>query len=381
MIPDNVTLIVKAPNQQIEDQNIECQSSWTVRQLKGHLSEVYPSKPRTEEQKIIYSGQLLDDNTILKDVLRTYESQIAHTMHLVCSPNKRMPPPQKTQPPVEPPTDGLRQRNVPTTNTANPTPTEPRPEMRQNDQNHNVEMQNYLSSFVNNYGRVPPYPNYNFGEGYLPVPNDPALLANHMMMMQQAYMQYMQQYANMWQATTTVPGAAVGTGPVPTTEPPPAAAAPPVVGGGEEEEGQAQDWLEQIYAASRLAILLSLVYLYGSPARLLLVLLLAAAGYLHQIGFFRDLHANHEVAQPENQPNNPNQNQPDNQNVPGNQNQPENQIPPGNQNQPGNQNENASNQPESQPINPQPAANDQSLLAVGWMIFTSFFASLIPEAN
>lgn len=45
MIPDNVTLIVKAPNQQIEDQNIECQSTWTVKQLKGHLSEVYPSKP------------------------------------------------------------------------------------------------------------------------------------------------------------------------------------------------------------------------------------------------------------------------------------------------------------------------------------------------
>lgn len=45
MIPDNVTLIVKAPNQQIEDQNIQCQTSWTVRQLKGHLSEVYPNKP------------------------------------------------------------------------------------------------------------------------------------------------------------------------------------------------------------------------------------------------------------------------------------------------------------------------------------------------
>lgn len=45
MIPENVTLTVKAPNQQIEDQSIECQSSWTVKQLKGHLSEVYPNKP------------------------------------------------------------------------------------------------------------------------------------------------------------------------------------------------------------------------------------------------------------------------------------------------------------------------------------------------
>ena len=148
----------------------------------------------TDEQKIIYSGQLLDDNTILKDVLRTYESQIAHTMHLVCTPTRRIDPP----PAPEPNTDGIRRRVV-----ADPAPqpervTEPpRPETRQNDQNHNVEMQNYLTSFVNNYGRVPPYPNYNFGERYLPVPNDPAQLANHMMMMQQAYLQYMQQYANM----------------------------------------------------------------------------------------------------------------------------------------------------------------------------------------
>lgn len=40
-----VTLIVKAPNQQIEDQTIQCELSWTIKKLKGYLSEVYPSKP------------------------------------------------------------------------------------------------------------------------------------------------------------------------------------------------------------------------------------------------------------------------------------------------------------------------------------------------
>lgn len=94
--------------------------------------------------------------------------------------------------------DGLRQRAAVVDAPETPRPTEtPRPEMRQNDQNHTVEMQNYFSSFVNNYGRVPPYPNYNFGEGLPPVNGDPASMANHMLMMQQAYMQYMQQYANM----------------------------------------------------------------------------------------------------------------------------------------------------------------------------------------
>ncbi|CAB3237790.1 unnamed protein product [Arctia plantaginis] len=354
MIPDNVTLIVKAPNQQIDDQNIECQSSWTVRQLKGHLEEVYPSKPRTEEQKIIYSGQLLDDSTILKDVLRTYESQIAHTMHLVCTPSRRVEPQPETN------TDGLRRRNVETTNAAaTEAPTEPpRPETRQNDQNHNVEMQNYLSSFVNNnYGRVPPYPNYNFGEGYLPVPNDPAQLANHMMVMQQAYLQYMQQYANMWQAAGGAPAA-------PPPEPPAAAAAAeaPAAPVEEQDEALARDWLDHLYAASRLAILFSLVYLYGSPARLLLVLLLAAAGYLHQIGFFRDLHVNPQqninrrVGQPQ-QPQQPQQPAAENGNQPA-----EGATPP----------------PTSPATNNE---NQQSLLAVTWMIFTSFFASLIPDTN
>lgn len=40
-----VTLIVKAPNQQIEDQTVKCELSWTIQKLKQHLSEVYPSKP------------------------------------------------------------------------------------------------------------------------------------------------------------------------------------------------------------------------------------------------------------------------------------------------------------------------------------------------
>ncbi|GBP54765.1 Homocysteine-responsive endoplasmic reticulum-resident ubiquitin-like domain member 2 protein [Eumeta japonica] len=190
MIPESVTLVVKAPNQQIEDQNIECQSSWTVAQLKGHLSQ------NTDEQKIIYSGQLLEDNTILKDVLRKYDSQIAHTMHLVCTPKRQIAVEQTKKPEAQ--NEGIRRRTTSPENPESENRVETnRPETRQNDQNHSVEMQNYFSSFANNYGRVPPYPNYSFGTGYLPVPNDPAAMANHMMMIQQAYIQYMQQYANM----------------------------------------------------------------------------------------------------------------------------------------------------------------------------------------
>lgn len=82
----DITLIVKASNQQFDDQTIKCEPSWTIRRLKGHLTEVYPGKPSTDEQKLIYSGQLLGDSVVLKDILRHYDGQDAHTVHLVFTP-------------------------------------------------------------------------------------------------------------------------------------------------------------------------------------------------------------------------------------------------------------------------------------------------------
>lgn len=43
---------------------------------------------RTEDQKLIYSGQLLHDSVTLKDILRRYEGQETHTVHLVCTPSR-----------------------------------------------------------------------------------------------------------------------------------------------------------------------------------------------------------------------------------------------------------------------------------------------------
>lgn len=40
-----VKLVVKAPNQQIEDQVMDVHLKWTVLDLKKHISNHYPSKP------------------------------------------------------------------------------------------------------------------------------------------------------------------------------------------------------------------------------------------------------------------------------------------------------------------------------------------------
>lgn len=40
-----VTLVIRAPNQRIEDHTVECMLGWTVKKLKKHLEVVYPSNP------------------------------------------------------------------------------------------------------------------------------------------------------------------------------------------------------------------------------------------------------------------------------------------------------------------------------------------------
>ncbi|KAI2654982.1 Homocysteine-responsive endoplasmic reticulum-resident ubiquitin-like domain member 2 protein [Labeo rohita] len=65
-----VTLVIKAPNQKYDDQTINCFLNWTVEKLKKHISKVYPSKPSSKDQRLVYSGRLLQDHLQLRDVLR-----------------------------------------------------------------------------------------------------------------------------------------------------------------------------------------------------------------------------------------------------------------------------------------------------------------------
>jgi len=40
-----ITLTIKAPNQQIDDQIVKCKLDWSVGKLKGYIHEMYPNKP------------------------------------------------------------------------------------------------------------------------------------------------------------------------------------------------------------------------------------------------------------------------------------------------------------------------------------------------
>lgn len=296
-----VTLIVKAPNQQIEDQTIKCELSWTINKLKQHLSEVYPSKPPKNEQKLIYSGQLLSDSLILKDVLRQYEGQETHTVHLVCAPKMEPIPAKKSNNSAPPQVS----RSTETPDSRVP-PTAP------SDANLNLQW---------NFDANQIHPDY----------------AAQWNLMQQAYVQYMNQYMqlaassygtqNLYQQNQAVPQQPPVIEPQQQNENPQGAQNPPV----RDPENIERDWLDNFYAISRLLVLFSVVYFYSSLLRFTLVLVLGLSIYLYQIGFFRNINNN-----------NLNHN-----------------------------NNTADNQPQEEQA--------PSRLTVVWTFFTTFFASLLPE--
>ncbi|XP_973337.2 homocysteine-responsive endoplasmic reticulum-resident ubiquitin-like domain member 2 protein [Tribolium castaneum] len=254
-----ITLIVKAPNQQIEDQTIKCELSWTINKLKQHLSEVYPSKPPKHEQKLIYSGQLLNDSVTLKDVLRQYDGQETHTVHLVCTPKHTKTPRQE---PRQPPQPAMTTPQPPVT------PTNSAPEQ-------NV-------------------PNMPWGNNPTMDPNQYAM---QMAWMQQTYLQYMTQYMQL--AANSYGTGAAPAQPTAAPDPQPqqnapeqAAAQAPAAAVQRDPENPERDWLDVFYMLSRVLVLFSVVYFYSSPLRFVFVLLLGFTLYLYQIGFFRNINNN-----------------------------------------------------------------------------------------
>lgn len=120
------------------------------------------------EQKLIYSGQLLPDTVVLKDVLRQYEGQETHTVHLVCTTRQSTPRRQPHNPgPSSTATPQSRPAPMPSP-AADPAASTSTAEQR--------------------------VPNVQWPNGAQMDPNQYAL---HMAWMQQAYIQYMTQYMNL----------------------------------------------------------------------------------------------------------------------------------------------------------------------------------------
>jgi len=318
-VATSMQVIVKAANQKYNDQTIECQGSWTVKKLKAHLAEVYPCKPRENQQKIIFSGRLLQDHLVLKDVLRSFDPNCPTTVHLVCAPGveskESSPAPDASaSASASTNTSGVRRRTVPasrasTVAEAPSQPTEASATLPQ----HQVPSSNAQS---------PPntqYPSNWNAEAYAAWLQQYFNQAQHQRAnvdvgtggdYQNMYQQYWQyymymQYAQYMQAAQGGSGFpdAIGTGQaaVPATDAENVPAAAAAVGGAanadnaganaaaaapaglgaaggggamfedEEEEGRNRDWLDWLYVGSRLGVLLSIIYFYSTVGRFMLV--------------------------------------------------------------------------------------------------------------
>ncbi|XP_053409402.1 homocysteine-responsive endoplasmic reticulum-resident ubiquitin-like domain member 2 protein isoform X2 [Nycticebus coucang] len=272
-----VTLIIKAPNQKYSDQTISCFLNWTVGKLKTHLSNVYPSKPLTKDQRLVYSGRLLPDHLQLKDILRKSSDHSGST-----TPSSS----QETLSLAAASSEGLRQRT---------------PSQAQTDRAQSHQFPYVMQGNVDNQ-----FPEQAIPAGF---PAYPAFSPLQMLWWQQMYAhQYYMQYqaavsaqatsnANSAQPTASQP---LNLAHVPGEEPPPApnlvarenqpvnenvqmnAQGGPVL----NEEDFNRDWLDWMYTFSRAAILLSIVYFYSSFSRFIMVMGAMLLVYLHQAGWF-----------------------------------------------------------------------------------------------
>uniref|UniRef100_A0A8C3Y8L9 Homocysteine-responsive endoplasmic reticulum-resident ubiquitin-like domain member 2 protein n=1 Tax=Catharus ustulatus TaxID=91951 RepID=A0A8C3Y8L9_CATUS len=300
LVEHPVTLIIKAPNQKYTDQTISCFLEWTVGKLKSHLSKVYPSKPSTKDQRLVYSGRLLPDHLQLKDVLRKVTVNLVTVAKdpqpqiLFIFKNSEISGSTAASPTnqeaastsLSTSADGVRHRNLPQAY-SNPMPSHQFPYLMQG-----------------NIGNQFPGQGIPAGFSMYPAFSPLQMIWWQQMYVRQYYMQY--QAAVSAQVTSSTEPArsavaqAVNSEHAPANEP---VAVPNVAvqenrpvnqnvqmnaqgGPVVNEEDFNRDWLDWMYTFSRAAILLSIVYFYSSFSRFVMVMGAMLLVYLHQAGWF-----------------------------------------------------------------------------------------------
>ncbi|XP_048254875.1 homocysteine-responsive endoplasmic reticulum-resident ubiquitin-like domain member 2 protein isoform X2 [Haliotis rufescens] len=367
-----VTLIVKAPNQRIADQTVDCFLEWTVRKLKEHLENVYPSNPKHNQQKLIYSGKLLQDHVTLKEVLRQLDEASLHTVHLVCAGGTEGSYVESTVETIDPTpsssshstdsAEGIRYRG----------PTMPGMEQLQ------------LGGNV----MAPPMmmpPGYG---GYSP---------EQYLWMQQMYAQYMTQYMQYYNnAYPQTPPAspattAVAEGrPANQNQPAPAAAAPAnpnmrmnaqggMVEDDDEEDVEHRDWLDYIYILFRFLVLLSIVYFYSTFSRFVAVFIGFVIIYFLQKGWL-NLRRNPNPPQRQQQPPAAAEVVPQVPQVPQEAEPQQEQQANATENQQAEEGSEAAPTPDVPGQSAQPVQEArQGIIAMVWCFVSTFITSLVPQ--
>lgn len=368
MAAAQVTLLIRSPSQKQQDQLVQAEWDWTVRQLKEHLRAVLSGGPLEQDQRLIYSGKLLSDDLHLDQVLPKHESR--HTLHLVCNSKNISPlqalktsevqqqsirhPTTGPYPSAMPANDGLRQRGLPQGMAGLPG-------------NRPAAEENIPGTAL----------------GYAPYT---AYSPQHILWYQQLYArQYYMQYlaaaavaspSRRAQEIPVVPAAAAPPDPLPNpfpvdNQPINPNVQPQVVPGAnqnlrmnaqgglaDDEEDVNRDWLDWVYTAARFSVFVSILYFYSSLSRFMIVMGAMILMCLHHAGIFP---FRQRPAQPV--LNNPPQ-------IAQDQNNNLQQEQPAEE---GNEVEGSPNVREAADL------HTPRFVSTAWVFFKTFFASLIPE--
>ncbi|KAK1789233.1 hypothetical protein P4O66_015179 [Electrophorus voltai] len=277
VVDSPVILVIKAPDQKYDDQTINCFLNWTVEKLKTHLSNVYPSKPLSKDQRLVYSGKLLQDHCKLRDVLRKQDE--FHMLHLVCA--SRSPPPSPT---------ACRRSGGSGPQPMTPGSPFPGTNSQSAYTDETIDRLTQDAGHVYNHASPQGYAWATWMSGHRPdVPHYPLYPPRTLLWWQQLYTWHYHMSYQTWAATTLWP----------SQQPAPVPATPPTegqgaardvpqnapVGEGQNEEDVNRDWLDWVYTASRAVILLSIVYFYSSFSRFVMVMGAMLLLYLHQAGW------------------------------------------------------------------------------------------------
>ncbi|XP_075998051.1 homocysteine-responsive endoplasmic reticulum-resident ubiquitin-like domain member 1 protein [Genypterus blacodes] len=336
-----ISLVIKTPNQAHEDQTVHgvC-LHWTIKDLKTHLSTVFPTKPPVSDQRLIYSGKLLPDHLHIQDLFRQMDS--IPMLHLVCT--IRNPPTSlgarpKTKVAEQPHSPPHSSHNISTSPDLNPTPPAasaspsiPSPVQEPNTPELRQRRQTTMSAADPAQTQTPAAPAWPHAavpaapEMTQPAfPNYSLYSPQQLLWLQHVYArQYYMQYHAAWAAAGTVPSASSTTiGPYPPVSahqapvPAPLANQNPInnlpanqnpaqdaafinpaganqnirinAQGGpvmEDEEDVDRDWLDWMYSAARFGVLLTIVYFNSSLSRFIMVMSTLLLMYLHTAGWF-----------------------------------------------------------------------------------------------
>ncbi|XP_028814451.1 homocysteine-responsive endoplasmic reticulum-resident ubiquitin-like domain member 1 protein [Denticeps clupeoides] len=309
-----MTLVVKTPNGLQEDQIVVgVDLSWTVADLKAHLSRVYPTHPAAKDQRLIYCGKLLPDHLPVRDAFRKEDSM--PTLHLVYAvrahPEAQQGVRSKVKVTEQKPSSASLQN---TERPVQPSPVATAPsglsEDGLRDRGHPVA--SWMAAAMPGTAGVthPSFPSYSL---YSPQ----QLLWLQHMYARQCYMHYHASLAAASSASVApVPGTSLPVSPHQAAVPPalpnqavvdnpapnqnapePAFINPeeanqnlrmnaqggPVM---EDEEGLERDWLDWVYTIARFGVFLSIVYFYSNLSRFILVMSSLLLMYLHTAGWF-----------------------------------------------------------------------------------------------